>query len=200
MNGLAYAAGIPIREWGMSFDDYSGNGHAFNEIYDESLSQWVLIDSYYSLYVAAREGGRPLSALEFRQRLAAGEGTDTIEVRPIVQKRFGFKDETRALEYYRRGVDRFYLFLGNNVFSYDAHPLVSSLTPYSRALEETAGIALGIRPEIRLMVTETNGPAIQRLFFRRNLFFVLVAMLAFLVGAAALQLRGLHRARRATNR
>ena len=63
LNGLAYAAEIPVREWGMSFDDYSGYGHAFSEIYDRSMEQWVLIDSFYSLYFADRASLKPLSAL-----------------------------------------------------------------------------------------------------------------------------------------
>lgn len=193
MNGLAYTAGIPVREWGMSFEDYSGNGHAFNEIYDASLSRWILIDSYYSLYFVARDSGTPLSALELRERLAAGEGTETISVRPILAKRFTFPSERHAIEYYRQGTDQFFMYLGNNVFSYDANILVSWLSPHSRALEETAGIVLGIRPRIRLLVTDTNRPAMGRLFFRRNLFLSLAAISCLLVGLLAFQLRGLRR-------
>ena len=192
MNGLTYAAGLPSREWGMSFDDYSGNGHAFNEVYDPALSQWVLIDSYYSLYFIARDTGKPLSALGLRERLEAGAGTDTIEVRPILPERFSFPSESRALEYYRKGADHFFLYLGNNVFSYDANAVVSSLTPYSRALEETAGIVLGILPRIQLLLTETNRSSIGRLSLRRNIFLSLAAILVILLGVFVYQIRGLR--------
>jgi hypothetical protein len=196
MNGLAYTAGIPVREWGMSFAEYSGDGHAFNEIYDVSLSQWILIDSFYSLYFAARDSGRPLSALELRERLEAGEGPETISVRPILSERFTFPSEGRAIEYYRQGTDQFFLYQGTNVFSYDANTLVSWLSPYSRALEETAGIMSGVRPRIRLLVTDTNRPAIGRLFVRRNIFLSLAAISCLLAGVIAFQLRGRLRLRK----
>ncbi len=173
MNGLAYAAGVPVREWGMSFEGYSGNGHAFNEVYDYQLSKWVFLDSFYSFYVIDRSDGRPVSSLELRERLASGEGEEALEVRVISEKQFGFKNAARALEYYRQGTDQFFLYFGNNVFSYDAHPVVAALSPLSRAMEESVGIALGIRPEIRLLRTETNREEIEGLFFRRKLFLSL---------------------------
>ena len=192
LNGLAYAADIPIREWGMSFDNYSGYGHGFSEIYDRVLDQWVFVDSFYSLYVVDADSGRPLSALELRGRLAADEGADELEVRAIRPERFGFKTPDKALDYYRKGADQFYLYYGNNVFSYDAHPLVSILGRVSRALEETAGIFLGIRPEIRLVITPTNADAIEALFSRRRWFLSLAALAVALFVALVAEARALR--------
>jgi hypothetical protein len=196
MNGLAHAAGVSIREWGMSFDAYSGNGHAFNEVYVQGLSKWVFVDSFYSFYVVERESGVPLSALEFRERLASGAGEDEIEVRVIAEEQFGFKDPSSALMYYRDGADRFFLYFGNNVFSYDEHPLVRLVAPLSRAAEELAAIALRIRPEIRLLQTGTNGDDIESLFRRRQVFFSLL-FLCFVLGTfLGFQLRTLRRSAR----
>jgi hypothetical protein len=196
LNGLAYAAGIPVREWGMSFDNYSGDGHAFNEIYDAGLDDWVLVDSFYSLYFVDAQSARPLSALELRERLAAGDGSESIEVRAIVPERFGFKSPDMAIEYYRRGTDEFFLYYGNNVFSYDAHPVVSVLGRFSRALEESAGILLGIRPGIRLVTTKTNGASIDALFLRRRFFLLLTLLAVCLAVGLAFQFRSLRRHRR----
>lgn len=193
MNGLAYAAGVPVREWGMSFDGYSGNGHAFNEVYDYRLSKWVFIDSFYSFYVLDRSDERPLSSLELRERLVAGEGEEALDVRVISAKQFGFKNAAMALDYYRQGTDQFFLYFGNNVFSYDGHPLVAALTPLSRALEESVGIALGIRPGIRLLRTETNREEIERLFLRRTLVISISAVLIVSGAVFARELRSLYR-------
>jgi len=38
-NGLAHAAALPVREWGMSFDGFGGSGHAFNEVFDRDRGQ-----------------------------------------------------------------------------------------------------------------------------------------------------------------
>lgn len=198
LNGLAYAARIPIREWGMSFDNYSGYGHAFSELYDDAVGDWILVDSFYSLYVVDAVSARPLSALELRERLAAGEGSETLEVRAIKPERFGFKSAAMALDYYRRGSDGFFLYYGTNVFSYDAHPVVAVFGRASRALEELAGILLGIRPEIRLVTTPTNGANIDALFHRRGLFITLASLAGLLFVASALELRALRRHQRLT--
>lgn len=60
----------------MSFAGYSGEGHAFNEIYDHRLAKWVVIHSFFSFHLTVRASGEPLSSLELRERLAAGEGVE----------------------------------------------------------------------------------------------------------------------------
>lgn len=189
MNGLAYASGVPIREWGMSFGEYTGDGHAFSEIFDRTLGKWVFVDSFYSFYAVDRTTGLPLSVLELRERLANGEGERQIDVRVISPEQFGFKNAAMALHYYRRGMEHFFLYFGNNVFSYDENRMVAALGPVSRALEELSGIAQGILPGIRLFRTKTNEPDISTLFFRGYLFLVLVAVLLVMMVLVVRELR-----------
>lgn len=146
-NGMAHAMEIPVREWGMSFDGYSGNGHAFTEIYDTKLDKWVFIDTFNAFYVNNAQG-MPLSVLEFRQLLKSAP--DEISVQKITQEQFGFKDEAVALDYYRRGMPQLFLIWANDVFSYDANPLIKIAGSFSRMAEQITGILLGINQEIRL--------------------------------------------------
>jgi hypothetical protein len=145
-NGLAHAAGLEVREWGMSFEGYGGNGHAFSEVFDRGLDQWVFVDSFYSFYVT-NHTGRPLSATQLRDRLLAG--SSDLHVEPIVAEKFGFKSPERALAYYGRGAASFYMWWGNDVFTYDNNAVLARLSA-SRALQQLAGVALGVQPPLVL--------------------------------------------------
>ena len=92
------------------------------------------------------------------------------------KKNFGFKTPEHALNYYRRGADQLYLYLGNNVFSYDNDPILQFLGDLSRTLEQSAAIILGLHPEIRIVPTDTNKHWIDYLFFRRTLFLTISAI------------------------
>ena len=118
-----------------------------------------------------------------RDALLTGAAGEAVEFGPIVESRFGFKSVSDAMAYYQRGADQFYLSWGNNVFSYDAHPLVRLFGPISRGLEQAATIAVGVHPETRLLPSEENRLAIQTLLRMRNTLFVVVggAMLLSLV-------------------
>ena len=170
-NGLAHAAGLEVREWGMSFEGYGGNGHAFSEVFDRGLDQWVFVDSFYSFYVT-NHSGRPLSATELRDRLLAGS-TD-LHVEPIVAEKFGFKSPERALAYYRRGAASFYMWWGNDVFTYDNNAVLARLGA-SRALQQLAGVVLGVQPSLML---ETGHIQTQGLFELRLIRGLLVALTA----------------------
>lgn len=146
-NGIAHTLGIPVREWGMSFDRYNGDGHAFNEIYDQKLDKWVFIDTYNAFYVTNRHG-EPLSVLEFRQLLNA-DRTQLI-IQKINQTQFGFQNDSVALDYYQRGMPQLFLIWANDVFSYDSNPLIQITGSFSRMAEQITGIILGINQEIRL--------------------------------------------------
>ncbi|SFK99963.1 hypothetical protein SAMN05216302_102536 [Nitrosomonas aestuarii] len=146
-NGIAHTMEIPVREWGISFDGYSGYGHAFNEIFDKKLGKWVFIDAFYAFYVSNSEG-EPLSVLEFRQMLSTSP--DQLIIHKIIQEQFGFKDNAAALDYYQRGMPQLFLIWANDVFSYDANPLIQLAGSYSRMAEQITGILLGINQEIRL--------------------------------------------------
>jgi hypothetical protein len=192
-NGIAIAAGIPVREWGMSFDGFSGRGHAFNEVYDDRLGKWIFIDSFFSFYVKDARTGIPLSAMEFRKRLQAEEGPQkNLVVEPIEPRRL--RSAAQVLEFYKRGADQFYLWFGNNVFSYDAYPLVRALGPWSKVLEQGAAIIAGVHPKIRIIETESNRELIDALFSRRNLFMLGVFVLVVLGLGLLLELRTYRRA------
>jgi nitrate reductase gamma subunit len=187
-NAIAIAAGIPVREWGVSFDGFSGDGHAFNEIYDDDLQKWVFIDSFYSLYVKDARTGERLSALEFQSRLRRDNPHELISVKPISHKRFAFKDGYQVVEYYRRGADQFYLWFGNNVYSYDDNWLVKLLGPYSRAVEQGVAILTGLHPKIRIVPTSQNAALISELAATRFWFFVQATALGILAVALAVEL------------
>ena len=175
-NAFAYMADVPVREWGMSFDQFSGFGHAFNEIYDYQWGKWIFIDTFHSFYVVDAKNQEPLSALEFRQLLTDGAGTDAIGVKPIRAERYAFKSKEDALVYYRRGIDRFSLIFGNNVLTYDAFPLVTTLGRVSRAVEQAYAIIVGIHPQSRILPTAANAGDIDELFALRNWFFTMMVI------------------------
>ncbi len=173
-NGIAYSADIPVREWGMSFDGYSGRGHAFNEIYDHRIGKWIFVDSFNSFYVLDKKTNIALSAIEFSEKLKQNK-TDEITITPITPERFGFRDTNHAIEYYRRGADQFFLWFGNNVLSYDNHFAIRTLGSTSRAIEQIIGITLGIFPRIKLIPSDTNKDQINLLFSKRNTFLLLLS-------------------------
>jgi hypothetical protein len=170
-NGLAHAAGLEVREWGMSFEGYGGNGHAFSEVFDRGRDQWVFIDSFYSFYVTDHTG-RPLSASELRDRLLT-ESSD-LHVEPIVREKFGFPSPERALDYYRRGAASFYMWWGNDVFTYDNNAVLAHLGA-SRALQQLAGVALGVQPTMMLAAGHIETQGLFELHLIRGLLVSLTA-------------------------
>ncbi len=183
-NAIAHAAKIPVREWGTAFDGF-GAGHALSEIYDESLKKWVLIDTFYSFYVTDKETQLPMSVLEFINVLRDGK-RERIIVNPIVKKYFGFRDEGMLFDYFDRGVDQMFLWWGNDVYTYDAHPVVKIFSLAGRAAEQMAAILIGIHPKIHIIPTDTNAEDIKKLFTNRTYFFILVAVIS-LSGLALLR-------------
>ena len=183
-NGLAYAAGISVREWGMTFDGFGNDGHAFSEVFDPDWKKWIFLDSYHSFYIEDPESGIPLSVLELRQALRSGESENRLRVIPIDPIRFPFRTHEKALDYYWHGADQFFLVFGNDVFTYDRHPVVTGLGTVSRTLAQGAAIALGIYPELVIVPSETNWRMTEGLHQRRNLFFG--ATILFLILSLAL--------------
>ena len=145
-NALGHTARIPTREWGMSFDGFGGDGHAFNEVWDASLGKWVFIDSFHGFYVVDVETSEPLSALEFRQVASTANPERLAAIRVVKAGHFGFNTPREAFEYYGKGTEQFFLWFGNNSLSYDAEPFVEELGQISRALEQLWTITLGIHP------------------------------------------------------
>ncbi len=68
----------------------------------------------------------------------------------------GFREDAKALDYYRRGLPEWYMWWGNNVFEYDRASLVQLLGGVHRALEQLGGVVSGVHPGIRILATEQN--------------------------------------------
>ena len=100
---------------------------------------------------------------------------------PILLERFKFETAERALRYYRRGADQFFLYMGNNVFSTDNDAILQAAGSVSSYLAQSLAIVKGIQPEIRIVPTDTNGPAFEELITNRNEFFVLLAVDSFAI-------------------
>lgn len=171
---LALAADIPVRQWGFSFDGFGGHGHAVNEIYDRKLKKWVLLDVFNNFYAVDASTSEPLSALEFRDFVIGARGP--AKILPIGPARPGFKTAEKTIEYYRRGAPEWYLWWGNNVYTYDQQPLVKVAGAASRSLEQLAAVATGVYPRIKPLATPQNTAQLSRMFTLKTQ--VKVALLA----------------------
>jgi hypothetical protein len=197
MNGLAWAAGLPVREWGMSFDGFGGEGHAFNEFWDAARGQWLMVDVFNGFWVRDRATGAPLSALAFRERLGTAAPLESVELVKIRPAGLGFRSAEDMIGYYRRGVDQYYLWWGNNVFDYDGHPLVRAARPFGRAAEQAAALLAGVHPRIRILPTSENSDMIAALDRTRARVLALALLCAALSTALVAELLLWRRAHRA---
>jgi hypothetical protein len=185
---LAHAAGLTARQWAFSFDGFGGHGHTLVEVFDRRRGKWLFIDVFNNFHAVDSESSEPLSALEFRKTLVApGEGA---YMRPNGAGRPGFIYPEKALDYYRRGVHQWYLWWGNAVFSYYAHPLVSAAGRLSRVLAHLAASIAGVQPRIRIYQTPENAELVRRMFSLRCRLFVLAGFLGLALATLAWQLLG----------
>lgn len=184
-NALMHRVGLPVREWALGHENF-GSGHTFNEVYFHELEKWVFVDSFNGMLVKDRASDTLLSVLEFRDRLAAGESTSLSVIKLSDPDDF-FQTPEEGLDYYARSSDLFYLIWGNNVFSYETHPLVQMAANVARPLERFVAIAVGAYPDVRLLETDTNAAAISEI---ENVYRVLLlALIAeFLLGVLLLYL------------
>jgi hypothetical protein len=192
---LSLASGVPAREWGFGWEAF-GAGHAFNEIYDETREKWLLIDSFNSMYFVDTRTETPLSANEVQAQYRLEPAQRHFRVVPILPERFAFDSVERAMRYYELGVDQFYLFWGNNVFSYDSDPIVGVLRGLARPVEVAGSIAVGVHPRIRIPATGTNRGHIEELLRTRSTFLVYVAIAGLLAITLVAQLVSWWRTRR----
>jgi hypothetical protein len=181
-NAVGRAAGLAVREWGMSFSGYGGDGHAFNEVWDRGLGQWVFIDPFFSFYVTDRSN-RPISASQFREALLDGSA-HRLTIMPVDAEKFGFKSPEAALRYYQRGAPRFFMIWGNNVLSYDAAPVVRAFESVSRSAGQAAAIVTGEQPRLVIPADFADRTALEELSRLRRIMFT--AGIAMLVALAAL--------------
>ncbi|MBL8201852.1 MAG: transglutaminase domain-containing protein [Chromatiales bacterium] len=154
--GLATAAGVPVREWGLSFDGFGGDGHAVVEVFDERRGKWLMIDPFNSFYPADAATGEPLSVLEFRERLRSPRPLETTRIVRISPRVNEFPVDEKLVEYFRRGIDQFYLWWGTNLFSYEQDPFVAVASRVSRTAEQAVAILRGVHPGIVILPTGTN--------------------------------------------
>lgn len=182
--GLALAAGVPVREWGLAFDGFGGNGHAVVEVFDEVRGKWLMIDPFNSFYPADAATGEPLSMLEFRERLRSPRPLETIRIVRISPKVTEFPVDEKLAAYFRRGIDQFYLWWGTNLFSYEQDPLVAAAARVSRTAEQAVAMLRGVHPAIMILPTGTNQELIraERQQRQRTLaYLVALAVLAVLL-------------------
>lgn len=158
--GLAHAAGLTAREWAFSFDGFGGHGHAFVEVFDRQRNKWLFLDVYNNVH-AVDAGGEPMSALEFRESVLGRRPAGVI--RANAPGRPGFAIEAKLLDYYRRGAAEWYLWWGNSVFTYDAHPAVRAGESVSLALGQLVAIAIGVHPRIKVLASADNAPQFERM-------------------------------------
>ncbi|OHC80871.1 MAG: transglutaminase [Rhodoferax sp. RIFCSPLOWO2_12_FULL_60_11] len=178
---ISLAAGMPVRSWAFSFDGFGGDGHIWPEIWNRQLGRWQLVDIFNNYYYFETMGV-PLSALEFRQALLSN--SPQLKLAPLYPgARVGWSIEEKAWRYYRRGLPEWYMWWGNNVFTYDRALLVRTFSGVSRSLEQLGGIAQGVFPPAKLMVTEANRRQANAMWrLHMHLFVVVwVASLATLV-------------------
>lgn len=177
-SGIAVAAGLPVRTWSISFEAF-GAGHTFNEVFDDAIERWVLVDSFHSLYFVDPTTREPLSVEEVHDRLLANEAQERlVAIRHIVPERFPFRSEQIALDYYRGGMSRLALVWGNNVFDYDQSPAVRWGARVSRHAERALGIVAGKYPAMRIYPEGVSDRDVESLFRIRARFFVAVGALA----------------------
>lgn len=191
---IANAAGMTVRLWAFSFDGFGGHGHVWPEVWNRQRGAWELVGVFNNNYFTL-DGGPPLSALQLREALlssAPGLAMHRLDrLSPPGMPRDDF-----AWDYYRRGLSQWYLWWGNDVFSYDASLAARLLGPLSRSVEQLAAVATGVHPRVRLLETAENRIEIARMrdLRRRLLAFAGAGML--LLVTSVLWWRGLRAARR----
>lgn len=186
---LAHAARLDARQWAFSFDGFGGHGHTFVEVFDHGRGKWLFIDPHNNFHVVDAANGEPLSALEFRDSLLDRRGP--VRMQPNGPGRPGYVHEHKALDYFRRGAAEWYLWWGNAVFTYYAHPLVRLAGRVSRTLAHLAANIAGVQPRIRIYPAPESREAAQRMFaLRLRLKLIAVAaLLLMLLLAAQLRMR-----------
>jgi len=182
--GLAHAAGLFARQWAFSFDGFGGHGHTFVEVFDRQRTRWIFIDVFNNFHATDTAGDGTLSALDFRD-FATGK-REGVAMRPNGPGRPGFIHEAKALDYYRRGAPEWYMWWGNAVFAYHAHPLVRVAGHVSRSLANAVAVVAGLQPKIRIYPVAENREQARRMFdLRRRLYWIAAILLALLVSLAA---------------
>ena len=183
---LAHAAGVPARQWGFSFDGFGGHGHTVVEIYDRTRRKWLVLDVYNNFHVVDSASGEPLGALEYRDALMGRRAAATRVANG--PGRPGFVHDATALDYYRRGIDQWYLLWGNDVVSRDHDRIVRAVAHVSRPLARGVAHVIGGQPRIRVYANADNVAEVRRLLALRREAVAAACVGALLIAALAVQL------------
>ena len=176
--GLSHAAGICARQWAFSFDGFGGHGHTVVEIFDRRRRKWLFLDVYNNIHACEPGTGEPLGALEFRDALL--EVGRPFKVVPNGPGRLGYPIEARLLEYYRRGLQQWYMICGNAVFTYEGHPMVRWTSRWSGSLAQVVATILRVHPPIRVLAVHDNEHAVSALIALGRRFRIALAVFGLL--------------------
>lgn len=195
---ISLAAGMPVRTWAFSFDGFGGHGHIWPEIWNRELARWQLVDIFNNTYFSGASG-TPLSAQQLRQALLGG-GEQVQRFRLYSAVALGMHVEETAWSYYRRGLPEWYMWWGNNVFTYDRALLVRASGGVSRSLEQIGGVLQGVHPSIRILAEPGNQAQRERMG-RLRIHLLAAALVGGSAGFALLLCTAmLYRNRRAADR
>lgn len=182
---LAKPAGLSARQWGFSVTRYGGKGHAFVEVYDHQMRQWVYLDVFYNYYLVDPNTQRPLSALEVRAALLSDSFTPQIV--PVTPKRAVDFNYGKRLEHFRQGADHWFLWWGNNVVALDEASAVGPLARMfpaviARGAEQFRGVVAGAYPQMRAIESASNRADMEDMHhLRKKLLFIAGAGAALVV-------------------
>lgn len=158
---IASAAGLQVRAWAFSFDGFGGHGHIFIELWNRDLKRWQLIDLYNN-FTFAVDGGAHLSAREFREVMT--REPERLQLRSIEPRApAGYSRRDKAIAYYQRGLDEWYLFWGSQVLASEQSLAYRALAPLSQTAGEAAAMLAGGTPRVRPWPTATNAERIDAL-------------------------------------
>lgn len=188
---IASAAGMPVRAWAFSFDGFGGHGHIWPEIWNREDRRWQLVGvfSNFSFHLDEPE---PLSAYGLRRALI--EHPDRLRFQPLEPAaRPGWSIEAKARDYFRRGLDEWYLLWGSNVLEVESSAAFRALNPLSYRLAQVGAVVQGVHPGLRLLRTEGNGERIDAL--RRLRWQLFAATASMPMGVVALLVLAITRRR-----
>ena len=157
--GLCKAAGVPVREWGASFDAFENHpllGHSFCEVYSDRDRRWALLDPFHSFRLVEPGTGRPMGV---REVLAAPVGGCRVtpiddDVHPLMKH--DPYTITRTLEH---PSTIFYVLTENDVFAQDR--LRAVLPPMPLPLLHAALLGLGRYPRFRVYCRPDEETAVE---------------------------------------
>jgi hypothetical protein len=176
---IASASGMQVRAWAFSFDGFGGHGHVFPELWNRQQRRWQMVDLFDNYYFAV-DDDTPLSAHDFRHVIA--QAPDRLRMLALdANAPPGWVIRDKALAYYRRGYDEWYLFWGSNVLAVERALAYRVARPLSYSLAQMAATAQGVYPGVRPLPTAANERRIAAL--ERTRTHLWVAMLSMAAGA-----------------